>query len=78
MIDETAKAARLMKVVEVMVAELDRQGLAEALGQYWLRPDAIGQGGHQGSGRGRDRLRQPPRCKMIEREALATLDRRWA
>jgi hypothetical protein len=31
MIDETAKAARLMKVVEVMVAELERQGVAEAL-----------------------------------------------
>ena len=29
MTDETAKAARLMKVVEVIVAELDRQGVVE-------------------------------------------------
>ena len=31
MTDETAKAARLMKVVEVIVAELDRQGVVETL-----------------------------------------------
>jgi hypothetical protein len=31
MTDETAKMARLMKVVEAVVAELDRQGVTEAL-----------------------------------------------
>jgi hypothetical protein len=38
MIDETAKAARLMKVVEVIVAEMERQGVAEALADLGFDP----------------------------------------
>jgi hypothetical protein len=38
MTDETAVAARLMKVVEVMVAELDRQRVAEALASRGFDP----------------------------------------
>jgi hypothetical protein len=39
--DETAKTARLMKVVEVMVAELDRQGVAEALANLGFDPTSL-------------------------------------
>ena len=38
MTDETAKAARLMKVVEVIVAELDRQGVVETLADLGFDP----------------------------------------
>jgi hypothetical protein len=38
MIDETVKTARLMKVVEVMVAELDRQGVTETLAGLGFDP----------------------------------------
>jgi hypothetical protein len=41
MTDETAKAARLMKVVEVMVAELDRQGVAETLADLGFDPTPL-------------------------------------
>jgi hypothetical protein len=33
MIDETARIARLMKVAEAIVAELDRQGVAEMMAE---------------------------------------------
>ena len=39
MTDETAKAARLLKVVDAVVAEFERQGVAEALAD--LRFDAL-------------------------------------
>ena len=38
MVDETAKTARLMKVVDVMVAELDRQGVTEMLAGLGFDP----------------------------------------
>jgi hypothetical protein len=41
MTDETAKTARLMKVVEVMVAELARQGVAETLADLDFDPMAL-------------------------------------
>ena len=41
MIDETAKAARLMKVIEVMVAELDRQGVTETLAGLGFDPTPL-------------------------------------
>jgi hypothetical protein len=39
--DETVKTARLMKVVEVMVAELARQGVAETLADLDFDPMAL-------------------------------------
>ena len=63
MVDETAKTARLMKVVDVMVAELER-GRHRDAGRSRIRPDAFGQGGHQGSGRRCDRPRPPPQSMM--------------
>ena len=41
MTDETVKTARLMKVVEVMVAELARQGVAETLADLSFDPMAL-------------------------------------
>jgi hypothetical protein len=41
MTDETVKTARLMKVVEVMVAELARQGVAETLADLDFDPMAL-------------------------------------
>jgi hypothetical protein len=38
MADEAAKTARLMKVVEAMVAELQRQGVAETLAELGFDP----------------------------------------
>jgi hypothetical protein len=38
MTDETVTTARLMKVVEAVVAELDRQGVAEALADLGFDP----------------------------------------
>lgn len=38
MSDETAETARLMKVVEAMVREMDRQGVAEALADLGFDP----------------------------------------
>jgi hypothetical protein len=38
MTDETAQTARLMKVVEVLVAELSRQGVAETLAGLGFDP----------------------------------------
>jgi hypothetical protein len=38
MTDEAAKTARLMKVVEAMVAELQRQGVAETLAELGFDP----------------------------------------
>ena len=38
MTHETAKAARFMKVVEAVVAELDRQGVAEILAELAFDP----------------------------------------
>jgi hypothetical protein len=36
--DETARVARLMKVVEAVVAELDRQGVVETLASLGFDP----------------------------------------
>ena len=41
MIDKTSETARLMKVVEVMVAELARQGVAETLADLDFDPMAL-------------------------------------
>ena len=38
MTDETSQTARLMKVVEVMVAEMDRQGVTETLAGLGFDP----------------------------------------
>ena len=38
MSDATAETARLMKVVDAMVRELDRQGVAEALADLGFDP----------------------------------------
>jgi hypothetical protein len=38
MIDEAAKTARLMKVVDAMIAELERQGVAETLADLGFDP----------------------------------------
>lgn len=38
MTDSTAEAARLMKVTEAIVAELDRQGVAEAVANLGFDP----------------------------------------
>lgn len=40
MTDETAKVARLMKVTEAVVYELNRQGLAEVLADHGFDPMA--------------------------------------
>jgi hypothetical protein len=39
--DETAEAARLMKVVDEIVAELERQGVAEAMANLGFDPLAL-------------------------------------
>jgi hypothetical protein len=41
MIDETSNTARLMTVTEAIVAELDRQGFAEALADLGFDPMAM-------------------------------------
>jgi hypothetical protein len=41
MTDETAETARLMKVIEAIVAELDRQGVAEAVADLGFDPAAM-------------------------------------
>jgi hypothetical protein len=41
MTDATAQAARLMKVMEVMIRELQRQGVAEALADLNFNPRAL-------------------------------------
>ena len=41
MIDKTSETARLMKVVEVMVAELARQGVVETLADLDFDPMAL-------------------------------------
>jgi hypothetical protein len=41
MTDETGQTARLMKVVEAIIAELDRQGVAEALANLGFDPTAL-------------------------------------
>lgn len=41
MTDETSNTARLMKVTEAIVAELDRQGVAEALADLGFDPMAM-------------------------------------
>jgi hypothetical protein len=41
MTDETAKSARIMKVVEAVVAELDRQGVAETLADLGFNPQQL-------------------------------------
>jgi len=38
MTDETAKSARLLKVVDAVVAEFERQGVAEALADLGFDP----------------------------------------
>jgi hypothetical protein len=39
--DETARVARLMKVIDDMTKELDRQGVAEALADLGFDPVAL-------------------------------------
>jgi hypothetical protein len=39
--DDTAKAARLMKVMDEMIKELQRQGVAEALANLGFNPRAL-------------------------------------
>jgi hypothetical protein len=41
MTDETAKTARLMRVIDAMTRELDRQGLAEAMVNVGFDPVAL-------------------------------------
>ena len=41
MSDERARVARLMKVVEAIVAELERQGLLDILDEAGFDPDAL-------------------------------------
>jgi hypothetical protein len=41
MTDDTAQTARLMKVTEAIVAELDRQGVAENLAELDFDPMAM-------------------------------------
>jgi hypothetical protein len=41
MTDETAKVARLMRVIGEMTKELDRQGLAEAMANLGFDPVAL-------------------------------------
>ena len=41
MTDETAKTARLMKVIDAIVAELSRQGVAEAVADLGFDPVAM-------------------------------------
>ena len=41
MTDETAKTARLMKVMEEIIEELQRQGVAEALANLGFDPRAM-------------------------------------
>jgi hypothetical protein len=41
MTDETAKVARLMRVIDQMTIELDRQGLAEAMADLGFDPTAL-------------------------------------
>jgi hypothetical protein len=41
MTDETVKKARLMKVVEVIVAELERQGVIDPLADLGFDPMAL-------------------------------------
>lgn len=41
MTDETARTARLMKVIDAIVAELSRQGVAEALADLGFDPTAL-------------------------------------
>jgi hypothetical protein len=43
MTDDTAKAARLMKVIEVIVAELHRQGVAGVLAELDFDPTPLAQ-----------------------------------
>jgi hypothetical protein len=43
MTDETARVARLMKVIDDMTKELDRQGVAEALADLGFDPVALAQ-----------------------------------
>ncbi len=43
MTDDTAKAARLMKVIDVIVAELDRQGVAKMLADVGFDPAPLAQ-----------------------------------
>ena len=43
MTDDTAKTARLMKVIEVIVAELDRQGVSMMLAGVGFDPAPLAQ-----------------------------------
>jgi hypothetical protein len=70
MTDETAKVARLMRVIEDMTKELDRQGRSD--GQPWFRSRGPGPGGHQGCGRRRDPIPGAvPEAIEIQRASLA-------
>ena len=39
--DETAQSARLMKVMEALIAELDRQGVLETIDDVGFEPMAL-------------------------------------
>ena len=41
MTDESARTARLMNVIEAVVAELDRQGLLDIMDEAGFDPDAL-------------------------------------
>jgi hypothetical protein len=41
MTDETARVARLMRVIDDMTKELDRQGIAEAMAELGFDPVAL-------------------------------------
>jgi hypothetical protein len=55
MTDSVADAARLMKVIDAVILECVRQGVAETLAS-WVRPDRVGPGGDPCRGWRRDPL----------------------
>jgi hypothetical protein len=66
MSDETAKMARLMRVTDAVIAELDRQGVAEVLANLGFDPILRWPRRHQGDGRRCDPIpRQSPRPLVL-------------
>ena len=62
-----AKAARLMKVIDVIVAELDRQGVAEMLADVGFDPAPLAQAVIKAADGEVIYLPHPPRPMTIER-----------
>jgi hypothetical protein len=60
MTDQTAEAARLMKVTEAVVEELARQGVVEIMADEGFEFRRHGQGGHQGGRRRRGSSQEGP------------------